>query len=91
MMDEQPVEDSHHTWSVAWVTFRDKDTSGSWHPRAPHNTQHKMVCSGSAPALNPLKAGAPAASSTLEFSEAASHLIQKFQLKFAEWVNSGAV
>lgn len=84
MTVEQPVEDSHHTWSVAWVTFRDKDTSRSWHPHVPHNTRWS-------PALNTLKAGDPAASSTLEFSEVASYLIQKFPLKFAEWVNSRAV
>lgn len=85
MTDKQPVEDSHHTWSVAGVTFRDKDTSRSWQPPCP--SHHKMVCSGSTPALNPLKAGAPAVSSTLEFSEVASYLIQKFPLKFAEWLN----
>lgn len=42
MMDEQPVEDSHHTWSVAWVTFGDKDTSRSWHP-VPLTTQDGLL------------------------------------------------
>lgn len=86
MTDEQPIEDNQE------CCMGDIQRQGHEQLSAPlWPSHHKMVCSDSVPALNTLKAGAPASSSNLEFSEVASYSIQTFPLKFAEWVNSRAV